>query len=161
MTYFSTWHYVRDFDIIFHLALCKRFWHNFSTWLQSTMKDFHMIFHFNAAENVVAEHYEWDFDKIFHFKAAQNVVALHYERDFDMNFSFKTAQHLVAEDHERDFEIIFHFMVALNLVRSTVWKKMGWLGPALMTMNNNRFNLVLDSFTVFTRKKARRWKISS
>ena len=28
--------------------------------------------------------------------------------------------------------------------------------PALMMMNKNRFNLVLDNFTVFTRKKARR-----
>ena len=35
-------------------------------------------------------------------------------------------------------------------------KKDRLIGPALMTMNKNWFNLVLDNFTVFTRKKARR-----
>ena len=34
-----------------------------------------MIFHFMAAQNLVAEHYERDFDIIFHFKADQKVVA--------------------------------------------------------------------------------------
>ena len=35
------------------------------------------------------------------------------------------------------------------------------IGPALMAMNKNRFNLVLDNFTAFTRKKARRLEITS
>ena len=39
-----------------------------------------MIFHFKAAQNLVAEHYERDFDTIFHFMVAQNVVAEQYER---------------------------------------------------------------------------------
>ena len=33
-------------------------------------KRFYMIFHFKAAQNLIAEHYERDFDMIFHFKAA-------------------------------------------------------------------------------------------
>ena len=54
------------------------------TWLQITMKEvFHMIFHFNAAENLVAEHYEIYFDMIFHLIGAENLVAEHYERYFD------------------------------------------------------------------------------
>ena len=64
-----------------------------------------MIFLITAAQ----EHCEGDFDMIFHFKAAQNVVALHYERDFDMISCFKTAQNLVTEHYERYFDIIFHF----------------------------------------------------
>ena len=38
------------------------------------MKDLN-FFHFKAAQNLVAEHYERNFDTIFHFKAAQNLVA--------------------------------------------------------------------------------------
>ena len=47
-----------------------------------------MIFHFKAAQNLVAEHYERYSDMIFHFKAAQNLVAEHYERYSDMIFLF-------------------------------------------------------------------------
>ena len=32
-------------------------------------------------------------------------------------------------------------------------------GLALMAMNKNRFNLVLENITVFTRKKARRFNL--
>ena len=35
---------------------------------------------------MVAEQYARDFDMISHFKAAQNLVAEHYERYFDMIF---------------------------------------------------------------------------
>ena len=42
---------------------------------------------------MIVEHYE-RFDIIFHFKAAQNLVAEHYERDFDMIF------HLMKEVKE-------------------------------------------------------------
>ena len=47
-----------------------------------------MIFHFKAAQNLVAEIYERDFGMFFYFKTAQNFVAEHYERDFDMIFPF-------------------------------------------------------------------------
>ena len=50
---------------------------------------------------MVAEHYERDSYMIFHFKAAQKLVAEHehYVRDFDRIFYFKDAQNLVVEDY--------------------------------------------------------------
>ena len=63
-------------------------------------RDFDMIFHFKAAQNLVVERYEIDFDMIFHIKAAQNLVAEHYERFFDMIFHINAAQILVADHYE-------------------------------------------------------------
>ena len=61
-----------------------------------------MIFHFMAAQNLVAEHYGIDFDMIFRLNAAQNLVVEHYIIEFYMIFHFKAAQNLVAEHYERD-----------------------------------------------------------
>ena len=56
--------------------------------------------------------------------------------------------------------MIFHFMLPQNLVEDILSSKEDRLiGLAFMTMNKNRFNLVLDNFTAFTRKKTRRLKI--
>ena len=79
------------------------------TWLQSTMKDFDMTFHFMWAQNLIAEHYERNLDMNFDIKVAQNLVAKHYERYFDMTFHLKAAQNLVADQYERDFDRILHF----------------------------------------------------
>ena len=40
--------------------------------------------------------YKKDFDMVFHFKASQNLVAEHYDRHIDMIFPFKVAQIFVA-----------------------------------------------------------------
>ena len=47
--------------------------------MQSTMRDYDMIFHFKTAQNLIAEHREKDFNMIFHFIVAQNLVEEHYE----------------------------------------------------------------------------------
>ena len=41
-----------------------------------------MIFHFMAAQKLVAKQYEIDFDMIFRLNAAQNLVAEHYIIEF-------------------------------------------------------------------------------
>ena len=41
-----------------------------------------MIFHFIAAQKLVAEHYEIDFDVIFRLNAALNLVAENYIVEF-------------------------------------------------------------------------------
>ena len=46
-----------------------------------------MIFHYKAAQNLVAEHYERDFDLIFRLIADQNLVVEHCEWDFLHDFS--------------------------------------------------------------------------
>ena len=87
--------------------------------LQSTImckRDFDMIFHFKATQNLVAEHYGREFDMIFHFKAIQNLVAKHYERNFVMNFHFKVTQNMVADHYERDFDRNFYFKAVQNFV---------------------------------------------
>ena len=60
-----------------------------------------MIFHYKAAQKLVAEHNERDFDLIFRLKPDQNLVVEHCEWYFYMIFHFKEAEHLVAEHYER------------------------------------------------------------
>ena len=79
-------HYVIEF-IYYTLRQLK-------TWLHCNMKDFHVIFHFETTQNLVAEHYEGDFDMIFHYMAPQSLVAEHYERDFGMILHFKAAYYV-------------------------------------------------------------------
>ena len=149
-------HYVRDFL------------HNFPIWggakfrYRALWNIFWNYLLFKAPENVVVVHYERDFGMIFYFEATRNLVAEHYVRDFDITFYFKADQNMVAEHHERDFDMIFHFMLTQNLVEDILSSKQDrFIGPALMRMNKNKFSLILDNFTAFTRKKTRRWKISS
>ena len=79
-----------------------------------------MIFHFKAAQNLVAEHehYVRDFDMIFHYKEAQNFIAEHYVIDFDMIFHITAAQNMVEEHYQRDFDMIFHFKACRTLVQT-------------------------------------------
>ena len=51
------------------------------------------------------EHYVVDIDMIFHFKAAQNLVAEHYVRYFDMIFHYNEGRNLVAVNYRHE---IFH-----------------------------------------------------
>ena len=120
-----------------------------------------MIFCFKTAQNLVAEHYKRNFDMIFHYmRLRTQLAAEHYVRDFYMIFQFKVAQNFVAEHNEIVFEIISSLKRLKTWLQSTM-KEDRVIGPALMAMDKNRFNLVLDNFTAFTRKKARRLKISS
>ena len=76
-------------------------------------RNFDMIFHFMAAQNLVAEHYEIDFDMIFRLNAAHNLVQKTiyiYIIEFYMIFHYKAAQNLVAEHYERDFDLIFRLI---------------------------------------------------
>ena len=50
---------------------------------------------------------------IFHFKAAQNMVAEHYVRDIDMIFHYKAAQNLDVEPYERYWKLINKLLVAV------------------------------------------------
>ena len=62
--------------------------------------NFEMIFPIKEAQNMVAYPlYERNFDMIFHFMAAQKLVAEHYEIDFDMIFRLNAAHNLVSEDY--------------------------------------------------------------
>ena len=88
-------------------TLSKWFLHDFSFKSGSTLgcralyeRNFDMIFHFMAAQKLVAGYYERDFDLILRLKADQNLVVEHCEWDFYMIFHFKEAQHLVAEHSE-------------------------------------------------------------
>ena len=79
------------------------------TWLQSPMKyNFDMIFpHQRGSKHGCRALYERNFDMIFHFMAAQILVAEHYEIDFDMIFRSNAAQNLVAEHYIIEFYMIF------------------------------------------------------
>ena len=89
-----------------------------------------MIFHYKAAQNLVAEHYERDFDLIFRLKADQNLVIEHCEWDFYMIFHFKEAEHLVAEHCER-FWREFSTLWWLKTWLQSIMEEDGWLALLL------------------------------
>ena len=78
-----------------------------------------MIFHFMAAQKLVAEHYKISFLHDIPFKCSSKLGCKHtkhYIIEFCMIFHYKAAQNLAAEHYERDFDFIFRLEADQNLV---------------------------------------------
>ena len=69
-----------------------------------------MIFHFKAAQNLVAKHNESDFEMIFYLNAAQNLVVEQYKRDFlTWFYTLKRVKTWLQITMKEIFYMIFHF----------------------------------------------------
>ena len=82
-----------------------------------------MIFHYKAAQNLVAEHYERDFDLMFRLKADQNLVVEHCEWVFTWFFSLRQLKTWL-QSTMKDFGTIFPLYGGFKRGCKALWKRM-------------------------------------